>query len=150
MTLPSPGLFVNFWSPEISRDAYPTLDGFLADVVRILREEALELARLGAAYIQIDAPHYPLLLDPAYNLGTAIGVGRQSLARYLFNLRAWARWLWAFVTHRRQGRITGHCSNLPGTAVVDAAGEVHWVHRGTGLGDHPPVKRILREIDRLT
>ena len=65
VTLPSPGLFVNFWSPEISRGAYPTLDGFLADVVRILREEVEELARLGASYIQIDAPHYPLLLDPS-------------------------------------------------------------------------------------
>ncbi len=64
ITLPSTGLFVNFWSPEASRDAYPTLDGFLADVVRILREEVEELARLGAVYIQIDAPHYPLLLDP--------------------------------------------------------------------------------------
>lgn len=64
VTLPSPGLFVNFWSPEASRDAYPTLDGFLADVVRILREEVEALVRLGATYIQIDAPHYPLLLDP--------------------------------------------------------------------------------------
>jgi 5-methyltetrahydropteroyltriglutamate--homocysteine methyltransferase len=63
VTLPSPGLFVNFWSPNTSRGAYPTLDGFLADVVRILREEVEELARLGATYIQIDAPHYPLLLD---------------------------------------------------------------------------------------
>ena len=64
VTLPSPGLFVNFWSAEKSRDAYPTLDEFLADVVGILREEVAELARLGATYIQIDAPHYPLLLDP--------------------------------------------------------------------------------------
>ena len=64
ITLPSPGLFVNFWSPELSRDAYPTLDGFLADVVQILREEVEELVRLGVVYIQIDAPHYPLLLDP--------------------------------------------------------------------------------------
>jgi 5-methyltetrahydropteroyltriglutamate--homocysteine methyltransferase len=30
-----------------------------------MREEVAELARLGANYIQIDAPHYPLLLDPA-------------------------------------------------------------------------------------
>jgi len=64
ITLPSPGLFVNFWSPEASRDVYPTLDSFLADVVCILREEVEELVRLGATYIQIDAPHYPLLLDP--------------------------------------------------------------------------------------
>jgi len=64
VTLPSPGLWANFWSGEHSRAAYPTLDGFLADVVEILRDEVKELARLGATYIQIDAPHYGLLLDP--------------------------------------------------------------------------------------
>ena len=64
ITLPSPGLFSNFWSKKRSADAYPTLDAFLADVVDILREEVAELVRLGASYIQLDAPHYPLLLDP--------------------------------------------------------------------------------------
>jgi 5-methyltetrahydropteroyltriglutamate--homocysteine methyltransferase len=64
ITLPSPGLWANFWSPKYSRYAYPTLDAFLADVVNILREEVSELVRLGATYIQIDAPHYGLLLDP--------------------------------------------------------------------------------------
>jgi 5-methyltetrahydropteroyltriglutamate--homocysteine methyltransferase len=64
ITLPSPGLLTNFWSPEISAPAYPKLDNFLADVVDILREEVAELVRLGATYIQLDAPHYPLLLDP--------------------------------------------------------------------------------------
>ena len=29
----------------------------------ILREEVEELARRGATYLQLDAPHYPLLLD---------------------------------------------------------------------------------------
>ncbi len=64
VTLPSPGLFVNFWSPERSGGAYATLESYLTDVVKILREEVEELARLGATYVQIDAPHYPLLLDP--------------------------------------------------------------------------------------
>jgi 5-methyltetrahydropteroyltriglutamate--homocysteine methyltransferase len=63
VTLPSPSLWGNFWSPKYSRDAYPTLDAFLADIVKILREEVAELVRLGATYIQIDAPHYGLLLD---------------------------------------------------------------------------------------
>ncbi|HWP57238.1 MAG TPA: hypothetical protein VNL14_05075 [Candidatus Acidoferrales bacterium] len=61
ITLPSPGLWVNFWSRE--QKAYPTLDHFLADVAAILRAEVAELVRLGAAYIQLDAPHYGLLLD---------------------------------------------------------------------------------------
>jgi len=64
VTLPSPSLWANFWSPEISSGVYPTLDSFLADVVDILHDEVTELVRLGATYIQLDAPHYPLLLDP--------------------------------------------------------------------------------------
>ena len=64
IALPSPSLWTNFWSPEYSSSAYPTLDSFLADVVDIMRDEVAELVRLGATYIQLDAPHYPLLLDP--------------------------------------------------------------------------------------
>lgn len=64
VTLPSPTLFANFWSPEVSKDVYPTMDGFVEDVAEILREEVEELVRLGATYVQLDAPHYPLLLDP--------------------------------------------------------------------------------------
>ena len=64
ITLPSPSLWVNFWSRERSGHVYPTLESFLTDVVEILREEVEELVRLGATYIQIDAPHYGLLLDP--------------------------------------------------------------------------------------
>ena len=64
ITLPSPSLWTNFWSSEYSLFAYPTLDSFLADVVDIMRDEVAELVRFGAAYIQLDAPHYLLLLDP--------------------------------------------------------------------------------------
>ena len=64
ITLPSPSLWANFWSTDISVSAYPTLDSFLSDVVDILRGEVAELVRLGATYIQLDAPHYPLLLEP--------------------------------------------------------------------------------------
>jgi 5-methyltetrahydropteroyltriglutamate--homocysteine methyltransferase len=65
ITLTSPSLYANLWSPDVSRDAYPTLDGFLEDVVAIMCDEVRELARLGAVYLQLDAPHYPLLIDPA-------------------------------------------------------------------------------------
>jgi 5-methyltetrahydropteroyltriglutamate--homocysteine methyltransferase len=66
ITLPSPSLFANFWDPGRSTAAYSTLEAFLADVAQILREEVDELVRLGATYIQLDAPHYPLLIDPTY------------------------------------------------------------------------------------
>ena len=65
VTLASPSLYANLWSPEHSREAYPTLDEFLEDVAALTRDEIDELARLGCTYIQLDAPHYPLLIDPA-------------------------------------------------------------------------------------
>ncbi|MGH3886700.1 MAG: hypothetical protein ACRDSZ_09040, partial [Pseudonocardiaceae bacterium] len=43
VTLPSPSLFANFYDPQRSRGAYPTLESFLADVAEILREEVDEL-----------------------------------------------------------------------------------------------------------
>jgi 5-methyltetrahydropteroyltriglutamate--homocysteine methyltransferase len=66
VTLPSPSMFANFWDPERSTNAYGTLEEFLGAVAEILREEVDELVRLGATYIQLDAPHYPLLVDPTY------------------------------------------------------------------------------------
>jgi 5-methyltetrahydropteroyltriglutamate--homocysteine methyltransferase len=66
VTLPSPTLFGNLWTPERSREAYPTFDAFMEDVVAILIDEVRELARLGATYLQLDAPHYPLLIDPTW------------------------------------------------------------------------------------
>ena len=64
VTLPSPTLFANLWDPELSKDAYATMDDFVEAVAEILREEVEELVRLGVEYVQLDAPHYPLLLDP--------------------------------------------------------------------------------------
>lgn len=66
VTLPSPTLFANLWSPERSTGAYPSLDAFMADVVEVMRDEVGELVRLGCSYIQLDAPHYPLLIDPTW------------------------------------------------------------------------------------
>ena len=66
VTLPSPSLFANFWDPDRSTSAYRNLEEFLEDVAEMLREEVDELVRLGATYLQLDAPHYPLLVDPAY------------------------------------------------------------------------------------
>jgi 5-methyltetrahydropteroyltriglutamate--homocysteine methyltransferase len=81
ITLPSPSLFSNLWSPERSREAYPTLDEFLAAVVAILCSEVRELVRLGCRYIQLDAPHYPLLIDATW--------------RQFYEARGWSveRWL---------------------------------------------------------
>jgi len=81
VTLPSPTLFANLWDPERSRGPYPRFDDFMADVVEILIDEVRELRRLGCTYVQIDAPHYPLLIDPRW--------------RAFYEQRGWSleRWL---------------------------------------------------------
>ncbi len=58
-----------YYDPQKSKDAYPTIDAYLADVVDILRAEVAELIRLGCTYIQIDAPQYAGLIDPQIREG---------------------------------------------------------------------------------
>ena len=52
-----------YYDPEKSRDAYPTREAYLADIVDLTRREIEELGRLGCTYVQIDAPQYAALLD---------------------------------------------------------------------------------------
>src|SRR5215213_474923 len=58
-----------YYDAEKSKGAYATIDSYLADVVDILRTEVDELVRLGCDYIQIDAPQYAGLIDPAIREG---------------------------------------------------------------------------------
>lgn len=58
-----------FYDAEKSRNAYPSTEAYLADVVDLVREEVEELVRLGCAYIQVDAPQYAALLDPSIREG---------------------------------------------------------------------------------
>lgn len=58
-----------YYDAEKSRGAYANIEAYLADVVDILRMEVEELIRLGCTYIQIDAPQYAALLDPAIREG---------------------------------------------------------------------------------
>ncbi len=90
---------------------------------------------------------FPLFVDPQRRTYERVHIGRQSLLRYLLNLPAWWRWLRAFVRRRRQYRITGHYSTLPGVVVTAPGGAVTWLHRGTGLGDYPPLTDVLRRLE---
>jgi 5-methyltetrahydropteroyltriglutamate--homocysteine methyltransferase len=58
-----------YYDAQKSKDAYTSIDGYLADVVDILCTEVEELIRLGCTYIQIDAPQYAALLDPSIREG---------------------------------------------------------------------------------
>src|SRR2546423_632209 len=65
VTLPSPLMLFLVWSPERSREAYADPFELFADGLRLMREEAEELARMGCEYIQIDAPDFGQLIDPS-------------------------------------------------------------------------------------
>lgn len=106
VTLPSPSLFANLWSEEVPGGAYPTLDEFLEDVAGILREEVVELARLGAGYIQLDAPHYPLLVDP----GT----------RAFYEERGWDLERWLSKGVELDNYVIGGREEVPGSDVTFA------------------------------
>jgi 5-methyltetrahydropteroyltriglutamate--homocysteine methyltransferase len=58
-----------YYDAEKSKSAYATIDAYLSDVVDILKTEVDELIRLGCTYIQVDAPQYAALLDPAIREG---------------------------------------------------------------------------------
>ncbi len=89
---------------------------------------------------------YRLLLDPERRLSRALDLQRQSLAGYVFNLRAWLRWLRAFAGNRRQFKITGHYSDVPAVAVVTPDLSVTYLHRGTSIGDYPPLDDALTAL----
>jgi 5-methyltetrahydropteroyltriglutamate--homocysteine methyltransferase len=58
-----------YYDPDKSKGAYPTRDGYLADLVDFTRREIQELRRLGCEYVQIDAPQYAALLDESIREG---------------------------------------------------------------------------------
>ena len=58
-----------YYDKEKSASAYPTIEAYFADLVDILRDEVVELIRLGCTYIQIDSPQYAALLDPQLREG---------------------------------------------------------------------------------
>ena len=64
VTLPSPTMYAYYWLPGVSDAAYPSPKEYMEDVVAILKDEVAELVRLGAKYIQFDAPEFGMLIDP--------------------------------------------------------------------------------------
>ncbi len=93
---------------------------------------------------------FDLFLDPEKRVSRRVGVGKQSMARLVFNLPAWLRYVRAILSGNWQRRITGHYSNLPGIVVVNSSGEVTYAHRGTGLGDYPSLESVMAELHTET
>jgi 5-methyltetrahydropteroyltriglutamate--homocysteine methyltransferase len=57
-TLPAMAQASALWLPGTSEGAYPTRGDYVADLVRLMRQEIAALVELGARYIQLDSPRY--------------------------------------------------------------------------------------------
>ncbi len=135
----------------------------LAEAQEQLQEQGASLVVVGVA-ADFQARHLqgeygldmPLLLDPDQNLYRALDLPRLRLVDWL-HPRTWRRYLPLFVRRYltravkgpTQGRIVGDPFQLPGLVILDADGDVRYLHRGAGLGDYPPVQAVLREVDAV-
>ena len=63
VTIPSPTMMSYYFVPGISDKIYSPKE-FLDEVTEILKESVAELEKIGATYIQVDAPEFGMLLDP--------------------------------------------------------------------------------------
>lgn len=67
VTMPAPSLLRLYWKEGRSEHAYPGprgKDQFMDDLIALMNEDARALAAAGAAYLQLDAPHYTYMTDP--------------------------------------------------------------------------------------
>ena len=83
ITIPSPTMTHFRGGREaISRDAYPEMDAFFADLARVYREELAGLADAGCRYVQFDDTNLAYLCDPNMREGArALGEDPDELPR---------------------------------------------------------------------
>jgi 5-methyltetrahydropteroyltriglutamate--homocysteine methyltransferase len=63
-TMPSPTMLLRGGRSAVSAEAYPDLDEFHADIVKVYREELRQLAEAGCSYVQLDDTNFAYLCDP--------------------------------------------------------------------------------------
>lgn len=78
VTMPAPSLLLNYWKAGVSDRAYESQARFMDDLTALMNEDARDLAAHGAAYLQLDAPHYTYVTEIAAAGGAA---GIDPLAR---------------------------------------------------------------------
>jgi len=87
VTLVGPDRVSQRFDHKASTAVYPTIDDFLADVVRIQREMIRTLAEAGCRYVQIDAPGYTAYVD-APSLQTMRARGEDPMKNFARALNA--------------------------------------------------------------
>jgi 5-methyltetrahydropteroyltriglutamate--homocysteine methyltransferase len=76
ITIPSPtSMHFRGGRGAISRQAYPDMDEFYADLARVYNEEILDLAAAGCRYLQLDEVNFAYLCDPSLRAQVLENVG---------------------------------------------------------------------------
>jgi 5-methyltetrahydropteroyltriglutamate--homocysteine methyltransferase len=66
ITMPSPAVMHFFLGPRaVDETAYPDIEVYFDDLIRIYREEIADLVKLGCSYLQLDDTALPCLCDPS-------------------------------------------------------------------------------------
>jgi 5-methyltetrahydropteroyltriglutamate--homocysteine methyltransferase len=63
VTVPNPFAFATMWHSRASADAYPDVRALCEHGSQLIRDEILELVRLGCEYVQVDFPELTMLAD---------------------------------------------------------------------------------------
>jgi 5-methyltetrahydropteroyltriglutamate--homocysteine methyltransferase len=63
-TMPSPTMLLRGGRAAVSREAYPDLAEFHADIARVYQEELAQLGEAGCGYVQLDDTNFAFLCDP--------------------------------------------------------------------------------------
>lgn len=126
-----------------------------------LRERKEEIESLGAGVVGVGTGAdfqarqlmargvpFPLLVDPERNLYRVLGLEHIRWHRFL-QPSTWWRYLRS-ARVARQGRLTGDVRQSPGVAIIDTDRRIRYLHRGTTLGDYPPVEEVLQALRAVT
>lgn len=120
-----------------------------------LADEGIALVGVGtgatwqAAVLREDGVAFPLLSDLDRQLYVRLGLPNHATLRLA---RPASVWRYAQAVGRNlhsgpvQGCLAGDTTQLPGTVVFDATGNVRGLHRGTGFGDYPSIKNTLAKV----
>ncbi|MGH9038873.1 MAG: AhpC/TSA family protein [Acidimicrobiia bacterium] len=127
------------------------------DMLSQLREAHHEIVSLGAGALAVatgadfqaqqlmrDGLPFPALLDPDKNLYRALGIPRIPWDQWV-RPSTW-RLYFRSIRRARQGRPTGDILQAPGIVVLDAGGTIRYLHRGTTLGDYPPLAEVIEAL----
>jgi hypothetical protein len=128
-------------------EAHPEIERLGAGVVAVGTGADFQARRLMEQGLRGLVVPFPCLVDPDANLYRVLGIGRVGWSQWL-RPDVLARYVRAWRSGARPGRVAGDAHRLSGVAVVDPDRRVRSLHRSATVGDYPPVDDVLAVLRR--